>query len=238
MAKTTQKIQKPKGTVLKLSKVTKHYATQAEMLPVISNVSLTIKAGDSLAIIGESGTGKSTLLNLIGGLDYVSDGNIEVFGVPIEQLDETQLAAFRNEYIGFVFQYHHLLPDFTALENAMIPALVRKRPEAEARETAAELLTLAGLGDRMEHKPAYLSGGEQQRVAIVRALVNRPGLVLMDEPTGNLDERTGEFVMEMVWDLKKRYGLSIIIVTHNLGIARQAKRCLSLSKGKGKFIKL
>ena len=223
-------------TILSVETISKQYASTAEVLPVIRELSFSMEKNSSLSVIGESGTGKSTLLNLIGGLDYVSGGSIEIFGEKIEPMTETELAEFRNNHIGFVFQYHHLLPDFTALENAKIPALIREQGEKEAERLAVELLKAVGLGDRLHHRPFQLSGGEQQRVAIARALVNKPGLLLLDEPTGNLDENTEATVLETIWNLKKEYGISLILVTHSRSIAEQADRCLKLAGGYGEFI--
>lgn len=224
--------------ILKVEEVSKSYATEAEILPVISGLSFTLEKGKSLAVIGESGTGKSTLLNLLGGLDYVSSGGINVFDRRIEDLSETELAEYRNQYVGFVFQYHHLLPDFTALENVTLPALLQGTDNSQARELATDLLQRTGLEHRLHHKPSQLSGGEQQRIALARALINRPGLVLMDEPTGNLDEKTGKVVLDMIWKLKREYKLTLVIVTHNRDIARQTDRCLLLSGGTGEMISL
>jgi len=223
-------------TILNVDSISKHYASTAEILPVIKELSFSMDKECSLSVIGESGTGKSTLLNLIGGLDYVSGGSIEIFNKKIEPMTESELAEFRNQHIGFVFQYHHLLPDFTALENVKIPALIREKGEREAEEQAVELLKAVGLGDRLNHRPFQLSGGEQQRVAIARALVNKPGLLLMDEPTGNLDEKTEETVLKTIWKLKEKCKISLILVTHSRNIANQADRCLKLAGGYGEFI--
>lgn len=222
--------------VLVADRVGKKYATAAEILSVLHDISFELHAGETVSIIGESGTGKSTLLNLIGGLDYVSSGRISVFGTDIGVMNETGLARFRNRNIGFVFQYHHLLPDLNALENAALPALLAGLPRAAALQTARELLVRCGLAGRMEHRPAQLSGGEQQRVAIARALINRPGLVLMDEPTGNLDEETGREVLEMIAELQQQHGLTLVVVTHNPAVAAGTERCLRLSHGSADFV--
>jgi len=222
-------------TILSLNSISKQYASTAEVLPVIKELSFELNSNSTLSVIGESGTGKSTLLNLIGGLDYVSKGSIEVFGTRIETMNETELAEFRSKHIGFVFQYHHLLPDFTALENAKIPAMIREQPNRTAEELAMEFLEAVGLQDRLHHRPFQLSGGEQQRVAIARALVNKPGLLLMDEPTGNLDEKTEKTVLDTIWKLKQKYKLALILVTHSRKIADRADRCLKLAEGYGEF---
>jgi lipoprotein-releasing system ATP-binding protein len=214
-----------------VSALSKSYANVAEELAVFSDVSFSVAMGNSLAIVGESGSGKSTLLNLIGGLDYPSSGSVQVFSKQIETMNETELAAFRNTHIGFVFQYHHLLPDFSALENVALPALIAGRREEEAFADARGLLQDIELGDRADHRPGALSGGEQQRVAIARALVNKPGLVLMDEPTGNLDERTGRIVLSLARNLQRRHALTLIIVTHSPAVSAACNHCLRLAHG-------
>lgn len=224
--------------ILSVDQVGKKYATAAEILSVLNDVSFTLSAGETVSIIGESGTGKSTLLNLIGGLDYVSSGTIKVFDSDIGYMSETGLAEFRNRHIGFVFQYHHLLPDLSALENVIFPALLAGRSRQQAEPDGIRLLERCGLGERVEHRPSQLSGGEQQRVAIARALVNQPGLVLMDEPTGNLDEETGREVLGMISDLQKQHSLAMVLVTHNLSIAAKMDRCLRLSRGSAEFVTL
>jgi len=212
--------------------LSKSYANIAEELPVFSDVSFSVPVGGSLAIVGESGSGKSTLLNLIGGLDYPSAGSVQVFSERIERMNETELAGFRNKHIGFVFQYHHLLPDFSALENIALPAFIAGRPQEEALADARALLQDVELGDRADHRPGALSGGEQQRVAIARALINKPGLVLMDEPTGNLDERTGKMVLSLVRNLQRRRALTLIIVTHSPAVSAACNHCLRLAQGR------
>jgi lipoprotein-releasing system ATP-binding protein len=218
--------------VVQVSALSKSYANIAEELSVFSEVSFSVPVGGSLAIVGESGSGKSTLLNLIGGLDYPSTGTVRVFSQQIEIMNETELAEFRNKHIGFVFQYHHLLPDFSALENVALPALVAGRSQEEAFADALALLQDIGLGGRADHRPGSLSGGEQQRVAIARALVNKPGLVLMDEPTGNLDERTGKIVLSLVRNLQRWHSLTLIIVTHSPAVSAACNHCLRLAHGR------
>lgn len=228
---------KQAATAVFLQNVSKVYASAAELLPVLSDVSFELQARRSLAVIGESGSGKSTLLNLIGGLDYASAGVISIFGTAIEGMNETALATFRNRHIGFVFQYHHLLPDFSALENVAMPALLAGRGFEEAADMARDLLCSIGLGSRLDHRPGQLSGGEQQRVAIVRALVNKPGLVLMDEPTGNLDESTGSSVLELVQSLQKQYQLTLVMVTHSQKVAAACDECLLLAGGHARMVR-
>jgi lipoprotein-releasing system ATP-binding protein len=211
--------------------LSKSYATAVEELPVLIDVQFSMPVGGSLAIVGESGSGKSTLLNLIGGLDYPSAGSVRVFSRQIEVMSETELAGFRNKNIGFVFQYHHLLPDFSALENIALPALIAGRRHEETMADARVLLQDIGLYDRAGHRPAQLSGGEQQRVAIARALINKPGLVLMDEPTGNLDEETGKAVLAFARELQRRHNLTLIIVTHSSAVSTACDHCLRLTLG-------
>lgn len=228
---------KTESLAVSVQDVSKVYVSAAELLHVLTDVRLELAAGQSLAVIGESGSGKSTLLNLIGGLDYASAGSITIFDTAIESMTETELANFRNRNIGFVFQYHHLLPDFTALENVAMPALLAGKSQDEAAELARELLAGIGLENRVDHRPGQLSGGEQQRVAVVRALVNRPGLVLMDEPTGNLDEATGASVLELVNSLQKKFGITLVVVTHSQKVAAACDQCLLLAGGHARLLR-
>jgi ABC-type lipoprotein export system ATPase subunit len=206
------------------------------MLTVLDNVSFALEGGGRVAVTGESGSGKSTLLSLIGGLDVPDAGSIAVDGSHVESLDEAALTRYRSEVVGLVFQFHHLLQDFSALENVMLPALmVASGPSAAARrrveERAAGLLADVGLGDRRAHAPAQLSGGERQRVALARALINEPRLILADEPTGNLDERNSRLVEETLFALVEDHGRSLILVTHNRDLARRTGRTLVLEDG-------
>ena len=184
-----------------------------------------------MAIVGESGSGKSTLLHLLGALDQPTGGSVRIGGTDIAELDEEGAAALRNNRIGFVFQFHHLLPDFNAVENSMMPALIRGDDPASARTKAAGLLRQVGLGDRFDHKPHELSGGEQQRVAVARALVNRPLVVLADEPTGNLDAARSEEVQDVLFELRDRHRVALMVVTHNHEVASRAERVLRLTGG-------
>ena len=200
-------------------------------LHILRGVDLTLDRGEAVAIVGASGSGKSTLLHLLGALDRPTAGNVLLDGIDIGALGDEEAAAVRNMRLGFVFQFHHLLLDFTALENVMVPALIQGDSFAGAKERAAELLREVGLSDRLGHKPGELSGGEQQRVAVARALVNRPLVILADEPTGNLDTDTSEQVQETLFALRDRYGVALVVVTHNRQLAARAERVLRLSLG-------
>ncbi len=200
-------------------------------LHILRGVDLTVDRGEAVAIVGASGSGKSTLLHLLGALDQPTGGSVLLNGVDIGTLGDEEAAAIRNLRLGFVFQFHHLLLDFTALENVMVPALIQGKSSARARELAARLLRRAGLGDRLGHKPGELSGGEQQRVAVARALANHPLVILADEPTGNLDTDTSEQVQDFLFALKDRYGVALVVVTHNRRLASKAERVLRLNQG-------
>ncbi|MDZ4700391.1 MAG: ABC transporter ATP-binding protein [Rhodothermales bacterium] len=202
-----------------------------QRLEVLRNVSFTVNRGEVVAVVGESGTGKSTLLHMLGALDRPSGGRVLFQGEDIFQKDDEALAAFRNRSIGFIFQFHHLLPEFTAVENVAMPALIQHKAFGEARPRAEELLTSLNLGGRLEHRPGELSGGEQQRVAVARALMNRPGLVLADEPTGNLDVKTAESLHQELIRLSRAYDQTFIIVTHNPALAALADRVLRMEQG-------
>ncbi|MEL7020287.1 MAG: ABC transporter ATP-binding protein, partial [Bacteroidota bacterium] len=188
-------------------------------LKVLKGVNLNIQKGEIVSIVGRSGAGKSTLLHILGTLDRADRGSLVINNTEISQLNAKQLAAFRNENIGFVFQFHHLLPEFSALENVTIPALIQKKPERAAKKRAAELLDYLGLSKRLTHKPTALSGGEQQRVAVARALMNQPAVVFADEPSGNLDSNSSEELHRLLFDLRKDFQQTFIIVTHNETLA-------------------
>jgi lipoprotein-releasing system ATP-binding protein len=198
---------------------------------VLSGFDLTIGAGETVAIIGESGVGKSTLLHVLGGLDRPSAGTVRVGGIDLGPLRDRELARFRSDSIGFVFQFHHLLPDFTALENVMMPCLIAGDSAAVARSRATELLERVGLGARVDHRPGELSGGEQQRVAVARAVVRRPALVLADEPTGNLDPDTGSEVERLLVELNHEAGITCVVVTHSPRLAAAMDRTIRLTHG-------
>ncbi|HET7755143.1 MAG TPA: ABC transporter ATP-binding protein [Anaeromyxobacteraceae bacterium] len=201
-------------------------------LDVLRGLDLEIARGDLVALTGPSGAGKSTFLHILGTLDSPTTGSVVFDGEDVFARDSAGLAAFRGASLGFVFQSHHLLPEFTAAENAMMPALVRRLSRADARRRAEAVLELVGLGDRMDHKPGELSGGEQQRVALARALCLEPRLVLADEPTGNLDPRTAEGIHQLLQDLNSRLGITMVVVTHNEVLASALPRRLHLEAGK------
>lgn len=217
--------------VLSCRNLGKSYDEGPESVKVLSGLNLELHAGERVAIVGSSGSGKSTLLNLLGGLDRPTQGSVWLAGEELSALGERARGLLRNRELGFVYQFHHLLPEFTAIENVCMPLLIGRTPIPEARERAEALLKRVGLGHRLSHKPAELSGGERQRVAIARALVNRPGLVMLDEPTGNLDHHTAQGIQELMQELSSSSRTAFLVVTHDLNLARQMDRVLKLDDG-------
>lgn len=214
--------------MIRISEVCKRFST----VEALKGVSLEVAQKEIVAIVGKSGAGKSTLLQILGTLMPADSGRVEIAGKDISTLNERELAAFRNRHIGFVFQFHHLLPEFTALENVMMPALIGGKSQAEARKRAMELLDLVGLIDRATHKPVQMSGGEQQRVAIARALVCRPSVVLADEPTGNLDSANRDEIQRLLMDVRDRFDQTIVMVTHDMALADSVDRKIVMSDGR------
>jgi lipoprotein-releasing system ATP-binding protein len=212
--------------------VVKSYPVGGAPLTVLRHLDLDVAAGEMLAIMGASGVGKSTLLHVLGGLDRVDHGTVTIEGIELTALPDAELVAFRNQRVGFVFQFHHLLPEFSALENAEMPMRIARMPMGEARPRAEELLRRVGLGERLVHRPGMLSGGEQQRVAVARALVMRPSILLADEPTGDLDEATADSLHALLREMHQAYGLTSIIATHNPRLAAACDRVLRLQEGR------
>jgi lipoprotein-releasing system ATP-binding protein len=209
----------------------KSYFMDGKRIDVLRGVDLSIDSGEMLSLTGASGVGKSTFLHVLGTLDAPTRGSIRFEGRDVTAMGDAELARFRNQSVGFVFQFHYLLPEFSALENVMMPALIQRLAAPEARRRASELLDAVGLSDRVQHKPGELSGGEQQRVALARALVLRPRLLLADEPTGNLDPETGEGIHKVLRDLNQRLGIAAVVVTHNEHLAESLPRRLRLADG-------
>jgi len=217
--------------VLQAKEVTKIYGTGDQVIPVLRGINFTIEQGQRIAIVGASGTGKSTLLHVLGGLDSPSSGEVLLNDQPYSRLGEVEQGALRNRYLGFVHQFHHLLPEFSALDNVAMPLWIRRMPKAEAREQAEKILKAVGLGQRLQHAPGELSGGERQRAALARALVTQPACVLADEPTGNLDRATAEAVFEVMLSLNQQFGTALVIVTHDMELATRCDTQLTLKNG-------
>ena len=214
-------------SIITAKSITKSYGT----LPVLRGIELQIEKSEIVSIVGASGAGKTTLLTILGTLDRADGGELLIDGQDISKLNHKQISAFRNNKIGFVFQFHHLLPEFSALENVCMPAFIAKNPKTEAENRAKKLLAILGLSDRMTHKPSELSGGEQQRVAVARALVNNPAVVFADDPSGNLDSATSKSLHELFFQLREELGQTFVIVTHNEELAMMADRKLVIKDG-------
>lgn len=217
--------------ILACDDVRKHFEEAGHRLDVLKGVNLRVARGETIAVIGESGSGKTTLLQILGGLDLPTSGEVRLLGTPLAGLADAARGDLRNRALGFVYQFHHLLPEFSALENVAMPLLVRRTPVAQAQQEARWFLERVGLGERLTHRPAQLSGGERQRAAVARALVSRPNLVLADEPTGNLDGRNARSVLELMLELNRELGTSLVLVTHSNEIAGRMQRVLTLQDG-------
>jgi lipoprotein-releasing system ATP-binding protein len=220
------------GATVEVRGLTRTFVHGGRTLSILRGIDFTLQPGEMVAVVGASGAGKSTLLHILGTLDLPTTGQVLIDGVDVTRLADAELAGFRNRSIGFVFQFHHLLPEFTALENTMMPALIQRVPFGQAERRARAVLTEVGLAERTTHKPGELSGGEQQRVALARALVLEPALLLADEPTGNLDTHTGEQVHELLYDISRARGTTMLIVTHNPQLAKRMPRRLHMIDGR------
>ena len=217
--------------ILRVENLTKDYKSQSESLSVLKGVNLTVQRGERVCVIGESGNGKSTFLNILGGIDSASGGRVFACGKEITGMDEEGLTEYRARFVGLVFQFHYLLKDFTALENIFLPAYMAGVPKAKAMEKAKKLLADVGLSERATHLPSELSGGERQRVAVARALINEPELILADEPTGNLDPANSAMIGDLLFDIASRYGKSLLLVTHDMNLAKKGSSIYEMKDG-------
>ncbi|OGV25965.1 MAG: lipoprotein releasing system, ATP-binding protein [Legionellales bacterium RIFCSPHIGHO2_12_FULL_37_14] len=220
------------NNIIKAKDLGKSFSEVSENLKILNSINLEVKQGDKIAIVGPSGSGKSTLLHLLGGLDKPSKGEVLIQDKSWFNLSEKHRCKLRNQYLGFVYQFHHLLPEFTALENVAMPLLLRNANPSFIEDKVVKILKAVGLQNRMKHKPAELSGGERQRVAIARALIHEPSCVLADEPTGNLDTHTAKQVFELMLELNRKHHTALVIVTHDLNMAKQLDKCYALNNGK------
>lgn len=219
------------NTILACEAVCKNYYDGQLNVQVLDNLTLQVDKGRSIGIVGASGSGKSTLLHILGGLDKPTSGRVSLMGQDLSELSQKQLSRLRNQHLGFVYQFHHLLPEFSALENVMMPLLIGKRPKEQARERALLMLEKVGLKDRVQHRPGELSGGERQRAAIARALVTDPACLLADEPTGNLDRKNALNILDMMMELKQELGTALVVVTHDDEMAARFDRVLNMTDG-------
>lgn len=220
-----------KSHLLHCQHITKYYQEGAQQTQVLKDVSFSMQARELVAIVGSSGSGKSTLLHVLGGLDQPTSGEVFIQNQSLQKINANQLAQLRNQYLGFVYQFHHLMADFSALENVMMPMLIGKQNRSEAQDRAEKMLTAVGLSHRISHRPSALSGGERQRVAIARSLVNHPALVLADEPTGNLDRKTTESIFDLIKQLNQEQNIAFLLVTHDLALAEKLSRRLVMQDG-------
>lgn len=217
--------------VLRCEQLSKHFTDGQRTIHIFDDLDFTVHAGDTLAIMGASGSGKSTLLHLLGGLDTPSSGSVELMGQPLSAMNAKKRGLLRNQHLGFVYQFHHLLPEFSALENVMMPLLISRMNRSEAKSRATRILDQVGLIERLTHRPAQLSGGERQRAAIARAMVTQPDCILADEPTGNLDENTAAAVMDLFLELKAQHNTALVLVTHDHKVASKMDQTHQLQQG-------
>lgn len=218
--------------IITIENLEKTYKTQSETLTILKDLELHVESGTKVSIVGQSGSGKSTFLNIVAGLDSVSNGSVKVGNYLVSSLDEQNLAFYRSKFIGLVFQFHYLLKDFTALENVFLPSYMAGTKKNEAKEKAEQLLCDVGLADRMNHLPSELSGGERQRAAVARSLINDPELILADEPTGNLDPANSKMIGELLFSMVDKYQKTLLLVTHDMNLARNADICYRIQDGK------